>query len=239
MEEKQEAIAESLRALTQFFVNDGTLGDTLLRVSEMACEFTPAKYAGITMMVEGSPRTGVFTNPEAPEIDEAQYRSGEGPCMYAFRNQELYRIDSTVQDHRWPDFCQSAAAHGIHSTLSVPMAARGKSLGALNLYSEAENAFTTEHEDSVRVFADQACIVLANAQVYWDARQLSENLSQAIETRETISQAVGILIAAGGRSPDDAFQVLVNASQRENRKVRDIAQEIVSRTVKRQTEGSA
>ena len=36
MEEKYEAMQESLRALTQFFVNDGTLGDTLLRVSEMA-----------------------------------------------------------------------------------------------------------------------------------------------------------------------------------------------------------
>jgi GAF domain-containing protein len=158
--------------------------------------------------------------------------------MYAFRDQELYRIDSTIQDQRWPDFCQSAAAHGIYSTLSVPLAARGKSLGALNLYAEAEGAFTLDHEKNVRLFADQACIVLANAQVYWDARQLSENLKQAIESRETISQAVGILIAAGGQTPDDAFQVLVNASQRENRKMREIAQEIVARTVKRQTEDS-
>ncbi len=105
----------------------------------------------------------------------------------------------------------------------------------MNLYSESENAFTATHEASVRVFADQACIVLANAQVYWDARQLSENLSQAIETRETISQAVGILIAAGGRTPTEAFQILVNASQRENRKVRDIAEEIVERTVQRRS----
>ncbi len=237
MEEKQEATQESLRALTQFFVNDGTLGDTLLRVSEMACAFTPARYAGITMMVEGSPRTGVFTHDEAPEVDEAQYRTGEGPCMYAFRDQVVHRIDSTVTDQRWPEFARTAAAHGILSTLSVPLAARGKSLGALNLYAESENAFTAAHEASVRVFADQACIVLANAQVYWDARQLSENLSQAIETRETISQAVGILIAAGGRTPQDAFQVLVSASQRENRKVRDIAEEIVARTVERHVDG--
>jgi GAF domain-containing protein len=236
MEEKQEAIQESLRALTQFFVNDGTLGDTLLRVSEMACAFTPAKYAGITLLVEGVPRTGVFTHPDAPEIDEAQYRTGEGPCMHAFRDQVLYRIDSTAADERWPEFAASAVAHGIRSTLSVPLAARGKNLGALNLYAEAENAFTAEHEASVGVFADQACIVLANAQVYWDARQLSENLGQAIETRETISQAVGILIAAGGRSPEEAFQILVNASQRENRKVRDIAEEIVARTVERRTD---
>jgi GAF domain-containing protein len=238
MEDEPGAIQESLRALTQFFVNDGTLGDTLLRVSQMACEITPAKYAGITMMVEGSPRTAVFTHPDAPEIDKAQYRSGEGPCMYAFRDQQIYRIDSTLEDDRWPEFAQLAAEHGIRSTLSVPLAARNHKLGALNMYAETVGAFTEAHERSVRLFADQASIALANAQVYWDARQLSENLSQAIESRETISQAVGILIAVGGRSPDEAFQILVSASQRENRKVRDIAQEIVTRTIERGTEGA-
>ena len=135
MENEQEAIRESSRALTQFFVNDGTLGDTLHRVSEMACSITPATYAGITLMVEGAPRTGVFTNPDALEIDEAQYRSGEGPCMYAFRNQQLYRIDDTASDSRWPDFAAAALSHGIHATLSVPLAARGAGIGALNLYA--------------------------------------------------------------------------------------------------------
>jgi GAF domain-containing protein len=238
MQDEHEAIEESLRALTRFFVNDGTLSDTLLRVSQMACEITPAKYAGITMMVEDSPRTGVFTHSDAPEIDEAQYRTGQGPCMQAFRDQRTYRIDSTLEDNRWPEFAKVASAHGIRSTLSVPLAARGQSLGALNLYSESTGAFTPAHERSTRLFADQASIALANAQVYWDARQLSENLTQAIETRETISQAVGILIAIGGRSPEEAFQVLVNASQRENRKVRDIALDIVNRTVERRTDGA-
>jgi GAF domain-containing protein len=237
VEEEEHAIRESLRALTRFFVNDGTLGDTLLRVSELAVSLTPAAYAGITMIVEGKPRTGVFTNLDAPEIDEAQYRTGEGPCLYAYRHQKPYRINDTSDDLRWPEFARTALAHGIWATLSVPLTARGESLGALNLYAETAHAFTDEHESIVVLFADQAAIALANAQVYWDARQLSENLNQAIKTRETISQAVGILMAAGGRSPDDAFEVLASASQRENRKVRDIAEEIVNRTVERRTDG--
>ena len=137
MENEDEAIRESLRALTQFFVNDGTLGDTLLRVSEMACSITPATYAGITLLVDGVARTGVFTHPDAPEIDEAQYRSGEGPCMYAFGNQKTYRIDDTASDARWPEFAAAAMGHGIHATLSIPLAARGAGIGALNLYAES------------------------------------------------------------------------------------------------------
>src|SRR5271154_4285364 len=102
MQDEQDAVRQSLGALSQFFVNDGTLGDTLLRVSEMACDVTPARYAGITMLVEGRPRTGVFTSIEAPEIDEAQYQSGDGPCLDAFRHTRVNRIDSTLEDTRWP-----------------------------------------------------------------------------------------------------------------------------------------
>jgi hypothetical protein len=40
------AMAEGLSALSQFFVDDGTLGDTLLRVAELACEASPADMAG-------------------------------------------------------------------------------------------------------------------------------------------------------------------------------------------------
>ncbi len=220
--------ADEFSALSQFFVNEGTLGDTLVRVSELACQVLPADFAGITMLVDGKPSTGVFTDREAPEIDEAQYSSGQGPCLDAFRNQRVNRIDSTADDQRWPDFAKMAFSHGILATLSVPVIARGQSLGALNLYSHQAKAFDDHSVDRIETFARQAAIVLANAQVYWDARQLNENLQQAMASRATIDYAVGIVMAGGGRSPDEAFQVLVRASQRENRKLREIAEEIVS-----------
>ncbi len=42
-------------------------------LAELACRVAPADMAGITMLVGGKPRTAVFTDSEAPEIDEAQY----------------------------------------------------------------------------------------------------------------------------------------------------------------------
>jgi GAF domain-containing protein len=224
----QSGTSDQFSALSQFFVNEGTLGDTLLRVSELACQVLPADFAGITMLIDGKPSTGVFTDREAPEIDEAQYSSGQGPCLDAFQHQRVNRIDSTADDQRWPDFAKMAFAHGILATLSVPVIARGQSLGALNLYSHQAKAFDDHSVDRIETFARQAAIVLANAQVYWDARQLNENLQQAMASRATIDYAVGIVMAGGGRSPDEAFQVLVRASQRENRKLREIADEIVT-----------
>ena len=54
----------------------------------------------------------------------------------------------------------------------------------LDFYADSPAAFNDDHERIVHAFADQASIALANAQVYWDARRLSQNLTEAMKTRE-------------------------------------------------------
>jgi GAF domain-containing protein len=230
---QEKAIRESVAVLSEFFVGEGTLGDTLTRVANLAVSCVgPADLAGITMLVEGRVRTAVFTDAESPEVDSAQYETGEGPCLDAFRHQQVYRIGSTVDDTRWPAFSALAASHGIVSTLSLPLVARQEGVGALNLYARG-GPFSAEDEDLGGIFATQAGIVLANSQAYWDARHLSEQLGQAMQFRAVIEQAKGVLMATGGRNADEAFQLLVRASQRENRKLRDIAAELVERAQQR------
>lgn len=233
MADRIDPLAEGLDVLAEFFVDEGTFGDTLLRVAEIARQMVSADMAGITMMVDGRPRTGVYTDTLAPEIDEAQYASGVGPCIEAFHDQRVHRIDDTGEDDRWPDFARDAAAHGIRSSLSVPLAVRGEAMGAFNLYAKAVAAFDDVNTRRVELFGRHAAIVLANSRIYWDSRELNENLQQAMRSRATIDQAVGILMAGGRHDPDSAFQMMVRASQRENRKLRDIATEIVERTAGR------
>lgn len=233
MSKQEQAIRDSVAVLSEFFVGEGTLGETLTRVADLAVvSIGPADMAGITMLVEGKVRTAVFTDPESPELDTAQYDTGEGPCLDAFRHQRVYRIDSTADDRTWPAFSALAASHGIVSTMSLPLIARHEGLGALNLYARS-GPFSEADEELGFIFATQAAIVLANAQAYWDSRHLSEQLGQAMQYRAVIEQAKGVLMATGGRNADEAFQVLVRASQRENRKLRDIAADLVGRAQQR------
>ncbi len=233
MSEADHAIRDSIAAVSDFFVGDGTLGDTLGRVADLACKsIGPADMAGITMLVEGRVTAAVFTDDEAPEIDSAQYKTGVGPCMDAFRHQRVYRITSTADDQDWPQFSAVAAAHGVMSTLSLPLVVRHEGVGALNLYSRSE-AFGWDDEELGLLFATQAAIVLANGQAYWDARTLSEQLAEAMQYRAIIEQAKGIIMATRGGNADDAFQLLARVSQRENRKLRDIAKDIVQQTQRR------
>ena len=61
------------------------------------------------------------------------------------------------------------------------------------------------------------------------ALRLAEQMRQAMETRAVIEQAKGMLIAAHGCTPDAAFQMLSESSQRSNRKLRDVARAMVDR----------
>jgi len=222
----------ALTALAQFVITDGTLDDALLRMAELACKVVPADMAGIVLLAEGRPATGVFTDPQAADLDAAQY-GADGPCRESFRCQQVCRIDSTYTEQRWPEFTAAAVAHGVTASLLVPLTACGERLGALALYSRT-GPFDVEAIAQAEDFAVSASIVLANVQAYWDARQLAERLQRAMRSRATIEHAVGILMAGGGGTPEEAFQLLVRASQRENRKLRDLAAEIIDHTVHRQ-----
>ena len=231
MPASSESLSKALAAMSGFFVGDATLRETLQKVAELACATVPnTSMVGITMLVEGKARTAVFTDEEAPEIDSAQYESGVGPCLDAFRHQQVYRIDDMQADRQWQPFSKAAASHGIASSMSLPLLARHEGVGALNFYARAANAFSDDDVEVGLQFATHAAIVLANAQAYADAQQLGQDMAEAMKSRATIEQAKGILMAAQHCTADDAFQILVRASQRENRKLREIADDIVGRT---------
>ena len=113
------------------------------------------------------------------------------------------------------------------TTLSLPLVAHDERLGALNLYSRRLGTFGDEPSEDTAALVEQTVILLVNADAYWDARSRAEGLETAMRSRSTIDQAVGIILAGGGRTPAEAFEVLVRASQRMNRKLRDVAADMV------------
>ena len=224
----------TVAALSQYFVGNQTLGQSLHQVAELTLAALPqTDHVGITMLVDGKLTTSIFTHPEVPEIDQAQYRTGEGPCVDAYRDGVPYTIESTREPGRWQAFRDSAARHGVLSTLSLPLITRDGPIGALNLYAETQSAYDSDDLHTGGLFASQAAFLLANAQAYWDARTLSENLEQAMKSRSTIEQAKGIVMGAMGCGPDEAMQILIRQSQEQNIKLRQIAEELVRSTARR------
>ena len=228
-----EPAAEALRALSQFLVADAPFGDTLHRVAEISEASVPgARFVGITMLGEDErATTAVFTDRDAPEIDQAQYDTGRGPCLDAWRKKATVRVDDMrATDPDYSEFARACLDHGIRSTLSLPLVAADRGIGALNFYSVDPAAFSGDDERVAADLATAASAVLANAVAYWGAYELSHQMTEAMQSRAVIEQAKGMLMASSpGLTPDDAFDLLRRASQRENVKLRDIAQRVVDR----------
>lgn len=225
--------AKALSALARFQVTEMTVGETLHRIAELTLEAVPhAAVAGLTMLGEdGRPTTAVYTDARSPEIDDAQYREGKGPCLDAWRQTRTVRIPfiDTVRD-LYPAFAAACDDHDVQSTLSMPILSGDVSIGALNLYAQQAAAFDDDDEAVASDLAGAAGSVLANVSAYWTAFELSQHLGEAMRSRAVIEQAKGMLMAQNSSlDADAAFALLRRASQRENVKLRDIARRIVER----------
>jgi GAF domain-containing protein len=225
--DKPEA-AEAILSLAVATPGRESFDATLQQIVELArAGVTHCSMAGITLLEATGPTTAAATSKVAEAVDAIQYRFSSGPCLDAYRHQVIYRIESTDTDERWPEFSRGAAAAGVRSVLSFPLVVSGDGIGALNLYSDIASGFDTRDEKSGAVFAAHASVTLAHLRAYWRTDEVRRNLEEALASRGVIDQAKGILIAREGFSADDAFEVMRRASQRANRRVHDLAQEIV------------
>jgi GAF domain-containing protein len=139
--------------------------------------------ASITIIEGGRPVTVGSTNDTAQALDDAQYSAREGPCLAAAREGRMIRIDDIGTDERWPGFAASARVNGVRSSLSVPIEVSGPdTFAGFNVYGRAVGGFSEAEEELCEAFAGQASIV-ANAQAYFAAFELSRNMAKAMESR--------------------------------------------------------
>jgi GAF domain-containing protein len=184
---------------------------------------------GVTLLQPEGPTTAAASDDVAFRVDAIQYEVGSGPCLDAYRRQSIFRIDSTLEDARWPEFCRRAAAAGVMSILSLPLVVSGDGLGALNVYCRRPNGFSQSDETTGTAIASYAAVALANAREFWRIQALAGQLQEALSTRGVIEQAKGILISEQGCTDEEAFELLVRASQRSHTKLHDVAAELVER----------
>jgi GAF domain-containing protein len=147
----------------------------------------------------------------------------------------VVRIDDLADEQRWPRFVDRARDRGVGSSLSVPLEiADDGTWGGFNVYGAAPHGFDADDEQLCRTFAAQASIVVSNLHAYWKVLNLARNLNEALISRAGIEQAKGILMATQRISADEAFDRLRQRSQTENRKLRDIAADVVAGVLDRE-----
>jgi transcriptional regulator with GAF, ATPase, and Fis domain len=215
----QDALAQLARELDA----ETDVNRLLKRVVDAAvAEVRGAEHAGVTILDRDSVSTPVATDEVVAVIDHAQYESGQGPCVHAaVEGVDVVRSDDLSEDARWPLFTPHAVELGIHSMLSFHLYARNDTIGALNIYAGPVGAFDDASVHMGALLATHAAVALTRT-------KKEANLRIALESRDIIGQAKGILMERFKIDNATAFDLLIAVSQHTHRKLRDIAEDLAT-----------
>lgn len=220
---------DAFAQLGRISFEDSSMHALLQRVAELSKQTIPGvAEASFSLIVDDEPSTPAFTGQLALDLDESQYARGYGPCLDAAVGQEIREMTDAREETRWPEYTAICVEHGSLSSLSVPVPVRDNVQAALNLYGREAHAFDAASHATGQEFASYAAVAVQNMHLYETARERATNLDAAMRSRAVIEQAKGILMSQRRCDASEAFSLLAEASQRSNRKLRDIAESLVA-----------
>lgn len=218
----EPGVARQLSELARELQADITFEALLNHITAAAITEVPgARHAGITQITGSGFTTAAATGELVERLDQLQQQAGEGPGLDAARQHHTVRSDDLRTDGRWPRFSGQAADLGVQSVLSFQLFVGTNSLGALNLYAADKAAFGAESESTGILLASHAALAMASSRT-------QTGLVAALDSREMIGEAKGILIERYKITGVEAFGLLVASSQAVNLKLRDVAEHLVA-----------
>ncbi|MGW4487394.1 GAF and ANTAR domain-containing protein [Amycolatopsis sp. NPDC004368] len=222
--------------LTRTLLTATTAAAALRQIVDATLVLVPgADLVSVTLRTpDGGFSTPVSTDPAAAGLDQVQYRSGEGPCVDAALPDAPGYVTSTDlnTERRWPDFAAATTARGYQAVLSTELFAAGdkpQPTGALNIYSRRPRLFTAADRHAALLLTTHASLTLARTRAVELADLHEHHLLQAIDTRDVIGQAKGILMNRQNITAEEAFAVLRRTSQDLNVKLVELAHTLADR----------
>jgi GAF domain-containing protein len=221
-------LTELHESLAKVVLGNRDLVEVLTEITRIARREMPSIEAASVTLIRGKkPFTAAYDGQMALDADELQYERGYGPCMDAGRAGQVLLIDDMRSEQRWPDYAQHAAAHGVLSSLSVPLPFQGATIGALNTYAGRPQIMDDNDVELAEEVAAWVAIAIGNAEA---AARTSEDLTllrTAMMSRALIEQAKGIVMERHKVNEAEAYTILTRASQGTNTKLQDEAAELV------------
>jgi GAF domain-containing protein len=200
--------------------------DAFDAVARVAVErVSGTEWASITQGRDGRFDTAAATDDRARAVDGIQYELGSGPCVDAVLRDAVFWTDDLSGDDRWPEFARRAVReHGVRSMMSYRLFVENDHvIAGLNLYSTRPAAFDRDAHLTGIIIAAHGALAIGTVA----ARQQVEQLERALVTNRDIGTAMGILMSRHKVTRPQAFALLRVASQDSNRKINDLALEVI------------
>ncbi|MBL1086981.1 GAF and ANTAR domain-containing protein [Streptomyces actinomycinicus] len=216
--------ARQMAAMARVLLAQSSVEETLRNITSSATELVDGcDAAGILVLHGKSVETLAPTSQLVIDSDQLQERLGEGPCFdsaHTRTGDRVFRIrDFRQEQPRWPAYAPQARKLGVGSMMGILLFTEDDDLGALNFYSRRAGAFTETSETAGWLLASHAAVAFSSARTH-------AQMQQAVATRHTIGEAMGILMASHRLTEEQAFTVLRRYSQEKNIKLREVARQV-------------
>ncbi|MDR6414624.1 GAF and ANTAR domain-containing protein [Pseudarthrobacter sulfonivorans] len=218
-EQLQDLLLES-PGFTEFLLELAAISASLLGGdAPMLCAITVERETG--------PATVASSSAEARSLDERQYAFDDGPCLTALRHQRTVLIADLQTDEAWAWYAQAVSDEGIQTILAVPIPSDNGSRSALNCYSTKPHAFGRETVAAVQEHAASLSRILRLAMRVHAAEPYPQHLRSALRSRAIVDSAVSLIMVHNRCGHEAAVELLQLASRSSNRRMNDIAQDIL------------
>jgi GAF domain-containing protein len=225
-----ERLSKIFVEMADTLVDDFDLLEFLHTLTVRTAALVGASAVGLLLADQrGNLRFMAASDEKARILEIFQVQISEGPCFDAFRTGEpVINADLRNAADRWPGFIDHALTAGFRSVHAFPMRVRQETIGALNVFGNTIGSLDDTDVQIVQALTDVAAIGLLQERAVRRSEVLTEQLQGALNSRIVIEQAKGAIAQSQGISIDAAFSTLRQYSRQHNRKLTDVAHDLLS-----------
>lgn len=228
LDDTSSAHSGHFAALARELLETDGLLPTIRGVVDAAVRMVPADWAAVAVTERLADRPARLAASNDPDLSASVGRiavaAGTSPGITAFDTGHLVHCRDLGSEPRYAAYAEAMRAETpVRSVLSLPMRLAGQPFGVMSLYAAEPDHFTTEAIARARVLAEHAVVAIQLAKVADEAM----NLELALARSRAIGAAMGILMERHRLTAADAFARLRDTSQNTNRKLADVADDVV------------
>lgn len=207
----------------------------LRRMCRVVTQVMPATGAGVSLMTsDGAPGLAAASDPTSEVIEELQLVLGEGPCLeaYASRRPVLAEDLGALAAGRWSAYAPAAREQGVEAVFAFPMQIGRSCLGVLDIYRDRPGLLPQAAVDEASRFARLALVTLLDEHESLSSSLLGDVAADQYNPfsyRLEVHQAAGMVMSQLGVGTDEAMLRLRAYSFADNRRISQVAGDIISR----------
>ncbi|MFA5410962.1 MAG: GAF and ANTAR domain-containing protein [Candidatus Omnitrophota bacterium] len=215
---------EALSKVANLITSGLYLEELLRLIVSVTAELMNSKICSLLLLDPGKKELVVRATQSISEAynKKPNLKLGEGIAGRVVQANKPICVLDVKKDSRYLNQ-DIAEKEGLCSLASVPLAVKGRVIGALNCYTSKKHKFSKPELDILTAVANQAAVAIENAELDVRARSAEE----ALTTRKLIERAKDILAQEANILPSEAYRLIQKQSMDSRKSMREVAEAII------------